>query len=246
MDTLSGTPATDVLPVSEIFTSLQGEGPSTGRLATFVRLGGCNLTCRGCDTPYTWDSTRHDLRAELTARTAGQIAAAALAGRAPLSVLTGGEPLLYQRRAALADLIDRLVAHGRVEVETNGTIAPAAALTCRQNLTFNVSPKLAGPISDDPAPRRLVPAALHAFAQLARTGRAWFKFVCSQPADVDTAADLATTYGVPAARVWIMPAGTTTDTVLTGARALAEPAMYHDFNLTLRQHVLLWHDQRGR
>ena len=41
--------------VSETFRSLQGEGPSAGAPATFVRLQGCNVGCRWCDTRYTWD-----------------------------------------------------------------------------------------------------------------------------------------------------------------------------------------------
>jgi 7-carboxy-7-deazaguanine synthase len=45
------------LLVSEIFHSLQGEGASLGRPCAFLRLGGCNLACSWCDTPYTWDWT---------------------------------------------------------------------------------------------------------------------------------------------------------------------------------------------
>jgi 7-carboxy-7-deazaguanine synthase len=41
------------LVVSEVFHSVQGEGPATGRPATFLRLGGCNLTCAWCFAPDT-------------------------------------------------------------------------------------------------------------------------------------------------------------------------------------------------
>jgi 7-carboxy-7-deazaguanine synthase len=37
--------------VSEIFVSFQGEGLHAGRRQLFVRLGGCPLRCRYCDTP---------------------------------------------------------------------------------------------------------------------------------------------------------------------------------------------------
>lgn len=41
------------LLVSEVFgPTVQGEGKHCGRIAAFVRLGGCNLHCRWCDTPY--------------------------------------------------------------------------------------------------------------------------------------------------------------------------------------------------
>lgn len=53
------------LVVSEVFgPTHQGEGPHAGQLCAFVRLMGCNLSCSWCDTPYTWDASRYDLKAE--------------------------------------------------------------------------------------------------------------------------------------------------------------------------------------
>ena len=42
------------LVVAEVFgPTVQGEGPSAGRRASFIRLGGCNLHCDWCDTKFT-------------------------------------------------------------------------------------------------------------------------------------------------------------------------------------------------
>lgn len=43
-----------VLKVEEIFRSVQGEGELIGVPHTFIRLAGCNLRCRWCDTKYSW------------------------------------------------------------------------------------------------------------------------------------------------------------------------------------------------
>ena len=41
-------------PVLEAFASIQGEGLFVGRPQVFLRLAGCPLRCRWCDTPNSW------------------------------------------------------------------------------------------------------------------------------------------------------------------------------------------------
>lgn len=234
------------LPVAEIFgPTFQGEGRSAGQLAAFIRLGGCNLTCRACDTPYTWDGHRFDLRTEITTRTVTEIMER-LPG-APLVVLTGGEPTLYRTRPAMTDLLTRLTGAGHtVEVETNGTIVPVP-MTGYPGVTFNVSPKLAGPMSDDPDPARLVPAALEFYADLARHGQATVKIVVCDEVSAMQAVTLTDAYRIPRQAVWLMPEGITPDTVIDHARQVADTALALGVNLSLRQQILLWPDQtRGR
>jgi 7-carboxy-7-deazaguanine synthase len=232
------TVAEDGLVVSEVFgPTFQGEGPSIGRRAGFVRLGRCNLDCSWCDTPYTWDWDRYDPADELR-RTSVSSVLAQLDDMAPeIVVVTGGEPLLQQRR--LIPLIEGSLARGwPVEIETNGTIVPDDRIVGLVG-RWNVSPKLAN--SGVPYEKRVRPEAL---AALRATGRAAFKFVVTEGADLDEVAELVDAHGLEP--VWIMPEGTDATVFLERARQLADPVLARGWNLTPRLHVLLWGDQRGR
>nr|MDT0658732.1 7-carboxy-7-deazaguanine synthase QueE [Micromonospora sp. DSM 115978] len=223
--------------MAELFgPTLQGEGPSTGQRALFARLSGCNLDCRWCDTPYTWDWARFDKTAESREMPVEAVASWVLSHDADLVVITGGEPLLQHRR--LLPLVMALHAAGRrVEIETNGTVDPGPTLAAHAWL--NVSPKLAS--SGVPADRRIRPDVLRA---LCDGGRAIFKFVISEPADIAELVELQRQLGL--SPVWVMPQGIDAQTVLAGLGALAGPALQHGWNLSSRLHVLLWGDQRGR
>ncbi|MEE1820962.1 7-carboxy-7-deazaguanine synthase QueE [Streptomyces sp. BE20] len=132
--------------------TVQGEGPSTGVPALFIRTSGCNLACRPwCDTPYTWDRARFDLSRERRRMSVEEVADWALERPERLAVITGGEPLMQQK--AIVALAWRLSAGGkRVEIETNGTYPPCRELV-DAGVHFNVSPKLGN--SGMPAGRRI-------------------------------------------------------------------------------------------
>ncbi|XVS60886.1 7-carboxy-7-deazaguanine synthase QueE [Actinosynnema sp. CA-299493] len=238
--TTSGDTATLRLvhPHGTFGPTFQGEGPSAGRRAVFVRMVLCNLRCRRCDTPETWDTTRYDLRAGSRRASTAEVLEWVRGQDAELVVLTGGEPLIQQ--AALVPLVRRLADdHRRVEVETNGTFVPLPALMAAVS-RFTVSPKLSAFGAGMTRRRRIVPEALRAFAAC---GKAVFKFVVD-PAGLDEVASLADEFDL--SPVWVMPEGSTSAAVLRGLRELAEPVLARGWNLTSRLHVLLWEDDRGR
>ena len=238
MGDVSGIAAADrPLLVSEVFgPTFQGEGMSVGRRCGFVRLGGCNLTCTWCDTPYSWDWKRYDRRRETRQMTAAAVMAELDRMSVRMVVVTGGEPLLQQRR--LPALFEAVKSRGwHLEVETNGTVAPAPATASLVD-RFNVSPKLAN--SGVAERLRLRPDAL---LSLQATGKAVFKFVVSIPADLDEVADIVTAHGLDP--VFVMPEGKDETTLERRMQSLAEAVLARGWNLTTRLHVLVWGNRRG-
>jgi 7-carboxy-7-deazaguanine synthase len=109
-----------MLRVTEIFASIQGETSHVGLPFVFVRLTGCNLRCRYCDTTYAYDSGEEFSLEEVIARVE-------VFGIQRVTV-TGGEPLLQPEAY---DLVTAFLDRGlTVLVETNGTI-PLAPLDPR-------------------------------------------------------------------------------------------------------------------
>lgn len=225
------------LAVAEIFgPTFQGEGPSMGRRCSFLRLSGCNLRCTWCDTPYTWDWSRYDSAAERTLLDVSAILDTISGHGTGMVVVSGGEPLLQQRR--LVPLLGALAERGvRIEVETAGTVSPLASVAAAV-AQFNVSPKLGN--SGNPLARRIRPAAL---ADLQATGRAIWKFVAVSVVDLDEIAGLVDSLGLRP--VYVMPEGTSAEVLLARSRELAEAVLARGWNLTSRLHVLLYGNRRG-
>lgn len=228
-----------VLLLSEVFgPTLQGEGPSAGQSATFVRLGGCNLSCRWCDTRYTWDASGFDLASELRTVPTAEVERLAAAPGVSLVVLTGGEPALQAREAAVLAAGLRASDH-RVEMETSGTI-PLGPLIGVLDLIV-VSPKLSN--SGLREHQRLRPAVLR---DLAARPEAVFKFVVQDLNDLAEVDAVADAFDLAPHRVWVMPEARDREVLLRRLGELAQPVALRGWSLSGRLQVLLWDGERGR
>mgnify|MGYP001045473216 CR=1 FL=1 len=133
----------DTLLITDIFPTVQGEGPYAGQRALFLRLAGCNYGGKGvvgkgclfCDTsffidkakPYTFD----ELVSAFDARHPGSLDAQQ---KTKLVVVTGGEPLLQKN---LISFIENTEGYF-FQIETNGT----QRVYPKQNCHVVVSPKV--------------------------------------------------------------------------------------------------------
>lgn len=225
------------LRISELFTSLQGEGASAGAPATFLRLGDCNLNCRYCDTPYSWDWHHYDRGIELVDEDVLVTASRIRAFATRRLVITGGEPLLQQ---PALEALTRELSEFVFEIETNGTVAPSAALIAVVH-QWNVSPKLAS--SNVSLNRRRKLDVLDTFRD---TGRAWLKFVVCGPGDLGEIEQLVDSARWPADRVILMPEGRTPALLSERSPEVAQAALARGYRFSTRLHVMLWSDVRGR
>jgi len=251
------------LRVSEIFTSLQGEGPYSGTPAVFLRLAFCNMHCWYCDTKYTWlfhekllrrvisdtkgsgvipppDLIVYDKEREVKEMALGDIASELLKSNQRHLVVTGGEPMLQQ--SALIPLITRLKEKsGRnyfVEVETSGTVKPFLEMQLLID-EWNVSPKLE---SSGNTSARERPEVLRLFANLPD---AIFKFVVQSSEDLREIKSLVERYSIPSARVMLMPEGTDPQILKERSAWLLKVCNETGYRFSSRLHILMWGNKRG-
>jgi organic radical activating enzyme len=101
----------DKLPLVEEFYSIQGEGYNTGLAAWFIRLGGCDIGCSWCDSPFAWDPC---LYPEVET---DSIVMNAVRSGSDSVVVTGGEPLMWNLDYLCTELKKNNI---RTFIETSG------------------------------------------------------------------------------------------------------------------------------
>lgn len=116
--------------ISEIFYSIQGEGLLAGRPSVFVRLAGCPLRCKYCDTEYALDSSAG------TKMSIDQAIEKTMKYSPAYVVITGGEPMISPQISLLCQRIKEHNIH--ITIETAG-IKYVANLACD---LMSISPKL--------------------------------------------------------------------------------------------------------
>jgi 7-carboxy-7-deazaguanine synthase len=208
------------LVITEIFHSLQGEGPMLGTPSVFIRLGGCiEPLCPWCDTPYAWH--------EFTEMGIDEILLEV--GRHPgrVAVITGGEPFL-QWESGLKGLHDALVDRGyRICYETSGK----AGIPDVRGATIVLSPKL-------------IDGAWHCSEQDLDKAD-YYKFVADDPPSLREIDAFVQKHALDTERVFIMPMGVTREEQLQRMETVFTFCRDHGYHMTPRLHVLVFGERRG-
>lgn len=230
------------LPISETFTSIQGEGKLTGVPSHFVRLSGCNLRCGWCDTPYaSWSP-------EGEQRTIEEIVRGARESGVAHAVVTGGEPMIFERVGELTSALREGGMH--VTIESAGTVFREVACDL-----MSLSPKLSNstPRNDPRDPsgkwtrlhdeRRIDLDALQLLIDAHEERQ--LKFVVSSPEDLREIDELlGQLTGVRSHEVMLMPEGV----VMPSPESVAwvvELCTQRGWRYCHRLHIELFGDTRG-
>lgn len=234
------------LAVCEVFAdAVQGEGVYAGCPAVFLRLSGCHLGCKWCDTMDIWNKS---CRLSVD-RLVGIFKDGGIVSRLDKGhhlVVTGGAPMLQQD--ALTEFLVSLnnVCRNRpfVEMENECTIPVHPGNSELWGLvdSWNNSPKLSH--SGVPDAKRYNPEAI---GQMSLAREAWFKFVVGGEDDWAEIEDgfIAPGY-VRRSQVLLMPEGQTRSQLSPEKKqAVLEMAVRHDVRYAGRLQIDVYDNRKG-
>jgi len=223
--------------INEIFYSLQGEGFLAGVPSVFVRLAGCPLRCKWCDTKYAWDEKAgKNYSIDKIIQTVQQ-------WPCKFIVITGGEPMINPDLPQLVHQLKAVEKH--ITIETAG-IAYIPDLACD---LMSISPKLSNSTPTDPEL-----AAIHedsrldiaVLRELIDNYKYQLKFVVDSQTDLPEIQEtLEKIRNIVSDNVMLMPQAATRDELLAKSPMVAELCKRTGFAFCQRLQVLLWNNEKG-
>ena len=230
----------DINLAEPIHYVLQGEGTNINKKMILVRLFGCNVQCKNCDSKLTWYNiiprTLSDLTDEIRA----------LGDRYGIKhlMITGGNPELQ------LDQVEKLIkifADWKIDLEIPGlqpwTIADSFVAS---NVQFNVSPKI-GALADYSSHFGQI-ENYHFFSMPNLASLNYIvKVVSSKNTfnnDEAIIGNLIHMYNIPKEKIYIMPMGTTRDEIMENTHFLIEKCFDLQYNFTPRMHILIYDNKK--
>jgi 7-carboxy-7-deazaguanine synthase len=202
-----------------------------------VRLAGCPLRCRWCDTKYAWAETAG------TEYSIAEIVQAVQQWPCKFIVITGGEPMI---NSDLPELVQVLKAAGKhITIETAG-IAFVPDMSCD---LMSISPKLSNSTPDDAELAAVHEDSRLDIAVLRKLTDEYsyqLKFVVDSEGDLPEIQQTIERIGsVDSEKVMLMPQAATRDELLVKSPIVAELCKRTGFTFCQRLQVLLWDNKRG-
>ena len=257
-----------MLPLMEVFSSIQGEGRYAGKPSIFVRFGGCNFSCAGfgveyedpntgekklgCDSYYSvdrafkgeWDIiTDYNQIVDKVEEVMPRYPRGTLTK--PDIVVTGGEPLLYWKDKEFQMFMAFYISRGhQITIETNSSLDIEFTRNYQREITFSMSTKLS--VSGEKEHKRINIENITNILEEAPTS--YLKFVVANgdqlaPAEAEIDAILQE---IPIyADVYLMPLGDVIDVLESNAKSVMELAIKKGFNYSDRLHIRIWDNEAG-
>ena len=230
------------------FYTVEGEGEYVGQPSVFMRLFGCNLTCKafiseaspyGCDSYISWSKkNKYTFDQMFEFYEKNNFIEHLKCGA--IFKCTGGEPTLRQEPLLrfMEAFVNRYNFLPRIDFETNATVQPDDRWITEFKATFTTSPKLT--TNGDPEEKTYKPEVL----KWHKEHNSGFKFVITSDKDIE---EIWRKYvkdehgiNVPLNRIWFMPCCGSRQEHIERAPAVAEYAKAMHVNFSPRLHLLVW------
>ena len=244
-----------MLPINEIYTCVQGEGPLTGIPHILIRFVGCPLRCQFKDS--FCDTSNNSWKPEKGQYDWGDIFKIIQDNpKIHHIMITGGSPTMHP--LVLQELCQYLYGKNKiVTIESEGS----RFVKLGELVKLSLSPKLTNSIpkvgSTNPYTGQVVNqkhVQLHEKERynlevlkqwMTRNQDYWFKFVVSSPEDLE---EIREKYIKPLhihySKVFLMPEGVTQEH-LSNTQWITEECIKEGYNYTDRLHVRIYGDRRG-
>jgi organic radical activating enzyme len=211
--------------IAEVFYGHQGEGKTIGQPRLFIRVNGCNLSCRYCDSKFALkkDSGRALEEKDVTY---------------DKWCVSGGEPVLNQKEV---EEYITIYSPSWVEVETNGTIIPDSFLLNNVDL-WNISPKRE---ADMIKKESTTPNILSIINEVESLEDYIVKFVVEDEADWDFVERIQERYEIEKERIWVMPKSFFNERDDSLRIEVYEESLKRQYNYSPRLHVMLFGNKKG-
>lgn len=219
------------IKISEIFYSIQGEGLLAGRPSVFIRLAGCPLRCKFCDTAYAVDSKAGTMMA------VEKIVKQIKRYKTDYIVITGGEPMISPNLSGLC----KALRNYHITIETAG-VKFVPGLKCD---LMSISPKLSNAYKNKADRNRYL--KIGSLQKLIRNYDYQLKFVIEKEKDIREAEQiLKKLKNVGHSKIMLMPQAKTFSEYLKKSFLVARLCRKYGFAFSPRLQIMLWNNKRGK